>query len=204
MENEQNNGNGTEGTSLLSEQSATENPSSTGDLGGQREDIAQGTDENPGTGGETETGAGIESPAVEEASGLTQEEIAAVASAATEIKAEDDAPVSLADKLDFNKDDNVKRAEPEIKASDVLAEIGLSLKNPGGDHFKFYGEAAIEFQRQIIASKHKDIEALTVCKMTVPSLDAPKIHHTPYCGYPVTKGDVFTVLLSNGETIEAV
>lgn len=77
----------------------------------------------------------------------------------------------------------------------------VSLVNPGGDIFKPYGVAAEEFQREIIALPDVHINRLTICRMTVPSVDAPEIHKTPYCGFPVVKSDTFSVLLSNGELI---
>lgn len=109
--------------------------------------------------------------------------------------------------------DEVRPIDPEAEQKPDEAEktesaeekvkFPIELENPGGIAFKHYGNAAQDFQRKIIASRIPDIEALTITKMTVPTVDAPDTHITPYCGFPVVKGDIFSVQLSNGTLITA-
>lgn len=107
--------------------------------------------------------------------------------------------------------------------SGVVDKFPVSLVSPGGNIFQPYADAAQAFQRELANSGNatlEDVEVantdpeappikwgdvklrdLTIAKMTVPSVDAPEIHITPYCGFPVVKGDVFSVLLNNGQLI---
>lgn len=112
--------------------------------------------------------------------------------------------------------------EKEDLAEAVLEkEFPIKLINPGGDIFKPYGEAVEVFLKEITLSEdiiteeiqsgafkgekfkftEKRLRDLTITKMMVPSFDAPTTYITPYCGFPVIKGDIFSVQLNNGALI---
>lgn len=91
----------------------------------------------------------------------------------------------------------------EVVPQSAIDDFPVKLVDPAGDIFTPYGIAAEAFQRDVIALNDPHINWLTITQMTVPSIDAPDTHITPYCGFPVIKGDKFSVRLSNGMLINA-
>lgn len=120
--------------------------------------------------------------------------------------------------VDRGREDSIGGTGEE-NAEEKINHFPIALISPGGDIFKPYGIAAEDFQREIALSdadislgdvmskglKFGEVKLrdLTIVKMTVPSVDAPEIHITPYCGFPVIKGKTFSVLLNNGVLITA-
>lgn len=93
----------------------------------------------------------------------------------------------------------IYRVVPEA----ALNNFPVKLVNPGGDIFQPYAAAAEAFLKEVLALPDPHINWLTIGRMTVPSIDAPEVHITPHCGFPVTKGNIFSVLLSDGQLITA-
>lgn len=89
----------------------------------------------------------------------------------------------------------------EIEAEEAICDFPIKLNNPGGIFFKAYGEAAEDFMRRLTGCKNTDIHGLSIVKMITPSMDVPPLHITPYCGFPVVKGDTFSLMLNNGVLI---
>lgn len=96
----------------------------------------------------------------------------------------------------------VPEEAPEVEVAPESV-FPVALTNPGGDVFKFYGDIVTNFQREIIALKDPAFNSLTITHMTTPSIDAPGIFITPYCGFAVEKADNFSIRLNNGLLITA-
>lgn len=69
--------------------------------------------------------------------------------------------------------------------------------------YEHFSKSLNDFQKSIYHSKDDEIKHLTITAATLNAPVVPPLHHSPYCGFKLTKGDGFSVRLSDGRIIHA-
>lgn len=158
----------------------------TAQLGEQREDSESGTGNSPG---QEETGSQEQQPEVKPAEDkLSPKEESRIAAA-----------IALAEKQEQEE----AAAAPVAKEENPFPIKLLHPQEPV-NVYEHFSKALDAFQKEIYHSKDDTIKPLTITAATLDAPVMPEVHHSPYCGFKLTKGDVFSVRLSNGKTVTAV
>lgn len=67
--------------------------------------------------------------------------------------------------------------------------------------YEHFSKALDAFMGQV-HRKH-DLSNITIVSAVIPAPIVPKTHISPWCGYPLKKGDSFSLMLNNGQIINA-
>lgn len=94
----------------------------------------------------------------------------------------------------------------EEKGSEVVPAFPIKLAYPSEPVvvYEHFAKSMDEFQRAITHSKDDGLKNLTITQATLDVPVMPEIHHTPYCGFRVLRGNGFHVRLNNGQIVTAI
>lgn len=106
------------------------------------------------------------------------------------------------DGLDKQRETNAGGIEPTGAESIAAQERLPILESPEG-LWEAHMKALDAYQVLLVKNEDDAINSLRICKATVPLLVAPETYMGPHAGFPVIKGDQFSVVLSNGQEIHA-
>jgi hypothetical protein len=104
---------------------------------------------------------------------------------------------------DSESGDRAGGKEETVTEESASFPIGLIYPDEPIVVYEHFAKALNDFQRKIYHSDDEIIKHLTITQATLDAPVVPEVHHSPYCGYPIVKGEGFSVRLSNGQIVEA-
>lgn len=109
-------------------------------------------------------------------------------------------------KLAEQREDSQSRNREGGKEEEKQSGFPIRLIHPSNpvNVYEHFANALNDFQHALYYSKDDSIKHLTITQATLDAPVMPDLHHSPYCGFKVVKGDGFSVRLSNGKIIHAV